>query len=150
MIYGNYIGINLAGTVIAGSGENGILLETGAANTTIGGTGTGLANVITGNGWGTQWTAGISITSTAGAGNSIIANSIYGNVGLGIDLGTSGVTANDNLDGDTGANNLQNSPVITYGHNQWYYGYDQRHIKYSCQHSRNPDSFLRDSFEREH
>ncbi len=51
VIYGNYIGINLAGTVVSGSGQNGILLETGAASTTIGGTGTGLANVITGNGW---------------------------------------------------------------------------------------------------
>ena len=113
VITGNYIGINVAGTTVSGNGQNGILLENSAANTTIGGTGTGLANVVTGNGWGTQWTAGISITSTAGAGNSIIANSIYGNVGLGIDLGTTGVTANDNLDGDTGANNLQNTPVIT-------------------------------------
>ncbi|WP_146583103.1 DUF4347 domain-containing protein, partial [Neorhodopirellula pilleata] len=44
IITGNYIGTNAAGTVTNGSGENGILLESGAASTTIGGTGTGLAN----------------------------------------------------------------------------------------------------------
>ncbi len=113
VIYGNYIGINLAGTKVTGSGENGILLENGAASTTIGGTGTGLANVITGNGWNTQFTAGVYVSSTAGTGNSIIANSIYDNAGIGIDLGTQGVTLNDSLDADTGANNLQNTPVLT-------------------------------------
>ncbi len=45
---------------------------------------------------------------------SIRANSIHDNGGghLGIDLGTSGVTPNDDDDADTGPNNLQNFPVI--------------------------------------
>ncbi len=41
-------------------------------------------------------------------------NSIHDNGYLGIDLGGDGVTANDDLDTDTGPNNLQNFPVIEF------------------------------------
>ena len=40
-------------------------------------------------------------------------NSIHDNAKLGIDLGSDGVTANDLCDPDSGANNLQNFPVIS-------------------------------------
>ncbi|MDQ6808646.1 MAG: hypothetical protein M3Z64_04375 [Verrucomicrobiota bacterium] len=47
--------------------------------------------------------------------NFISANSIYGNKGLGIKLGDPGATPlpNDSQDSDTGANTLQNYPILT-------------------------------------
>jgi len=47
------------------------------------------------------------------SGNRILSNSIYDNGGLGIDLENDGVTVNDLFDRDTGANTLQNFPVIS-------------------------------------
>jgi len=43
---------------------------------------------------------------------TITKNSIFANGSLGIDLGNNGVTANDPGDGDTGANGLQNFPIV--------------------------------------
>ena len=47
------------------------------------------------------------------AGSLLSANRMFGNDGLGIDLGDDGVTPNDGLDNDSGPNTLQNYPVIT-------------------------------------
>ncbi len=112
-IMGNFIGTNSGGTLDLGNLQHGILLTNSASNTTIGSTTAGTGNTIAFNGEGSGAFDGIFVASTASTGNMIIANSIYDNSGLGIDLGTAGVTANDNLDGDTGANNLQNFPVLS-------------------------------------
>ncbi|HNL77273.1 MAG TPA: DUF4347 domain-containing protein, partial [Accumulibacter sp.] len=50
-----------------------------------------------------------------GSGNAFLGNRIYGSGEIGIDLDAEGVTLNDpaiNLDGDSGANDLQNFPVL--------------------------------------
>lgn len=48
-----------------------------------------------------------------GTGNRITANSIYNSTRLALDLYPTGVTINDTGDTDSGANNLQNYPVIS-------------------------------------
>ncbi|RCW63875.1 DUF4347 domain-containing protein, partial [Pseudorhodoferax soli] len=107
-ILGNFIGTDAAGTVSATSTVNGVWITGGAANTAVGGTAVGAGNLIAGHA-----SAGVSIDAAAGTGNAVLGNSIRSNSGLGIDLGVDGVTANDTGDADTGANNLQNFPVLT-------------------------------------
>jgi len=77
----------------------------------VGGTATGAGNII-----GYNHANGVAIGFSASenaTGNSILGNSITSNSLLGIDLGFDGVTSNDSDDSDTGANNLQNYPVIS-------------------------------------
>ncbi|HEY9848357.1 MAG TPA: DUF4347 domain-containing protein, partial [Leptolyngbyaceae cyanobacterium] len=105
-VLGNYIGTKADGTSALGNGSHGIAIFTNAANNAIGSTTAG--NTIAFSG-----ADGVSIQSSAGTGNSILGNSIFSNTGLGIDLGNDGVQANDTGDADTGANNLQNYPVLT-------------------------------------
>ncbi len=136
LIEGNYIGTDITGMLDRGTG---IGVSVGSApGITIGGTAVGAGNVISGNQTGVSITnssntvvrgniiglnaAGtgplgnsIGVTVTSGTRNTILTNSIFSNVGvgLGIDLGPAGVTPNDAGDADTGANDLQNFPVIT-------------------------------------
>lgn len=56
---------------------------------------------------------GVQIHGNDATGNRVLSNSIYANGDLGIDLNGDGPTANDPGDPDTGANNLQNKPVLT-------------------------------------
>jgi CSLREA domain-containing protein/uncharacterized repeat protein (TIGR01451 family) len=105
-IKGNLIGTRADGTGSLGNSFRGVSIANSSNNNPIGGTAGGEGNVIANNGQ-----AGVFVEQ--GTGNSIRSNSIFSNVGLGIDLGPQGVTPNDAGDVDAGANNLQNFPVIT-------------------------------------
>jgi CSLREA domain-containing protein len=106
-VQGNFIGTKANGIDPLGNVIGGI--DMNSVNTTVGGNGfLGDGNTITFNG------AGVFVGS--GTGNRILGNSIHsneGNPGLGIDLFPNGLTANDAGDSDSGANNLQNFPVLT-------------------------------------
>src|SRR5262249_21776641 len=104
-VRGNFIGTNVSGTGSVGNSLNGVLLA-GPSNTVVGAAGSASGNTIAFNG-----AAGVAVT--AGVGNSIQSNSIFGHGGLGIDLGPTGVTPNDLGDGDSGPNGLQNFPELT-------------------------------------
>ena len=114
----NFIGvIQSASGIAAGNQGGGILISNSAgqtaSNDTIGGGDDPnqiAFNTIDGH--------GPAISVASGVSNRISENSIYLNIGtlssLGIDLGADGPDANDPCDSDSGPNNRQNSPVITY------------------------------------
>ncbi|QQS45450.1 MAG: VCBS repeat-containing protein [Acidobacteriota bacterium] len=104
-IEGNYIGVDVSGTTDLGNSSEGILILS-STNNTIGGLAAGATNLIAFNNG-----AGIFLAG-ASANNSLSANRIFSNIGLGIDLNGDGITANDAGDVDTGPNNLQNFPVL--------------------------------------
>src|SRR5262249_799282 len=49
LIAGNYVGTDAAGTARRGNAQDGVLIQAGASNNTIGGTDPGARNVISGN-----------------------------------------------------------------------------------------------------
>ncbi len=107
IVQGNYIGTDIGGTLDRGNlSDDGVEIQNSATGNLIGGTAAGAGNVI-----GFNALDGVNVVS--GSGNTILGNEIFSNGGLGIDLGSSGVTANDANDADSGANNLQNFPVVS-------------------------------------
>jgi hypothetical protein len=106
IVRGNRIGTDAAGLLPLGNGGWGLHLLAGGVQ--VGGLGAGEANVIAFNG--TTFQGGVYVES--GLTNAIRGNSIHDNAGLGIDLSPIGATANDEGDGDTGANDRQNFPVL--------------------------------------
>ncbi len=113
---GNIIGTDASVTQNWGNGEFGIVLSNNADNNTIGSIAAGEGNTIAFNGHNTlPFDSGISVQDTS-TGNTIRGNSIYSNVGVGIDLsasGDDGADTNDAADADTGGNNKQNWAVLS-------------------------------------
>ncbi len=103
-LFGNFIGVGADGTTPLPN-TTGVFINL-ANNNAIGSTAAGQGNTIASN-------LGSGVNILASTGNSIQNNSIFANAGLGIDLGNDGITANDAGDADIGANNLQNTPVLT-------------------------------------
>jgi len=113
VVHGNNFGTDAAGT-LSGGNQRGIYIGNGAGSTVIGGTGTRDGNSIANSSVGN----GIYIDATANNGNALLGNRIWNNAALGINLNGGSengafVTANDLGDGDSGANGLQNFPVLT-------------------------------------
>jgi CSLREA domain-containing protein len=110
-VKGNFIGTNENGALDLGNGASGVNLQASATASIVGGADGAGGNTIAFN------TTGVNVTGTA-TGNQIRGNAIFSNDNLGIDLLPAGITANDPSDPDTGANNLQNFPVLTTAYNQ--------------------------------
>ena len=88
LVQGNYIGTNAAGTSALANGANGVIVQNGASNNTIGGTVVGAGNVISGNDL-----HGVFVAAGVGTNNTIQGNIIgldkngtgaLGNVGSGV------------------------------------------------------------------
>ena len=108
LVQGNFIGTDVTGTLNLGN-IDGVVIAGSASDNTIGGTASGAGNTIAFN-----TVPGVALGPFATTtGNAILSNSMFSNGGLGIDLGQDGVSPNDAGDADTGANNLQNFPVLT-------------------------------------
>ena len=104
-IVGNFIGTAADGISPLGNGGPGVLIDGDASGNEIGFSSADEGNTIAFN-------AGPGVDILQGTGNLIEANSIFANTGLGIDLGSDGVTPNDPGDTDDGPNELQNFPVL--------------------------------------
>src|SRR5205807_994882 len=115
LVQGNYIGTDVTGNGHLGNGltsffddNAGIVIPANATADRI------IQNRIAfDHGAGVRLTNPPNTSDSPGLKIQITENEIYGNEGLGIDLGNAGITPNDNKDLDTGPNNLQNFPVLT-------------------------------------
>lgn len=105
-IRGNYIGVDANGVAPLRNEGSGVRVDSATNGILIGGGTLSEGNVISYNGNG-----GVVVES--GTRVTIRTNSIYGNLGPGIDLGANGPTPNDPGDPDVGPNTLLNVPVLT-------------------------------------
>jgi hypothetical protein len=107
-VQGNFIGTNAAGTA-ALANSAGVAIMNGAHGAIIGGIGANAGNLIAFN------QTGIYV-GPASRGEILLGNSVQANVFAQIDLDDDGPTPNDGgtpPDTDTGANDLQNYPIIS-------------------------------------
>jgi hypothetical protein len=116
-VQGNLVGVAADGLSPLGNDHHGVAIANGSTDSTIGGEGVtggrcdGPCNVIVfGQGVDAD---GVYVEDGANVSNAILGNCIHSNAHLGIDIGPDGMTANDDGDGDSGGNDLQNYPVLS-------------------------------------
>jgi hypothetical protein len=109
VIQGNSVGVSATGDSALANGFHGVELEEGALENVIGGEQSSAGNRI---GFTRDIYAGVRVREGS-LRNAILSNLIFDTGGLGIDLGEYGVAPNDTCDTDTGANMLQNFPVVS-------------------------------------
>ncbi len=124
IVQGNYIGTDSTGDKTLGNRGNGVLIDGSSNNivgmTTVAGSQTAdvAAQANEGNIIANNLFNGIAVVEATGpaTGNKLSGNVTVNNGLLGIDLGSTvgDVTLNDLGDVDTGANNLQNFPVVNF------------------------------------
>ena len=106
LIRANLIGLKPNGVDPLPNEGSGVRITGDASMNQIGGAAAGEPNTIAFNG-------GSGVAVESGTANWVSANSLADNGGLGLDLGAVGVNPNDAGDGDGGANQGQNFPVLT-------------------------------------
>lgn len=117
VVQGNLIGTQIDGISPLGNERQGINIGYSLAGSThaIGGMSPGAGNTVAFNG-AFNGDGGVVMPDFGGVNAQptayILGNAIFANAGLGIDLGTDGVTLNDLGDADTGGNNRQNYAVL--------------------------------------
>lgn len=113
VVQGNQVGIDALG----GDAENGKAIRiVGGSNNAIGATASGgVFGTLLGNNIRYLSEAGVLVTSGTGnvvRSNQIVNTNIFAPDSVDIDLGSAGPAANDSNDGDSGANQLQNFPLV--------------------------------------
>ena len=103
-VLNNLFGTDRTALLNRGGNGAGVSLAIGASNVQIGSA--AAPNLIA------YYGRGIDVTSSTNSGHRFAHNRIHSNLGLGIDIGSNGVTSNDPNDTDAGANGIQNFPVI--------------------------------------
>ena len=104
LVQNNYIGTDVGGQNCLGNTLNGVFVDADSQVNTVS------DNLIACNGQ-----SGVFIPQNNNPGVRILIdnNTVFKNGALGIDLGQAGITPNDQLDTDGGANLQQNFPVLT-------------------------------------
>lgn len=112
IVQNNTIGLSGGAGFGAGNAAAGIGVIFAAHDNTIGasasGSPSGGSNLIVNSGG-----SGVWISNSGGSGNRVLANSIFENVGIDIDLGAAGASANQASNPVSGPNHLQNYPVLS-------------------------------------
>ncbi len=109
VVQGNFIGTQADGLSPLGNALHGVVIEYDCSFNVIGGLNPGEGNRIAFSR--IEGYDGVRIHHNS-VGNLVRGNAIFGNAGLGIDLGTNNVTLNDVGDEDDGPNRQQNFPVL--------------------------------------